>query len=136
VSFYDLAGDVDALLQPIKGDIQRVACTDQPGMHPGATAALMLGDVRIGWLGELHPALVRHYDLTAPVFVAEMDIDALDAHGMRLPVYHKVTKFPGMRRDVALIVSKDTPCEDLRRRSYEPYGSPLMAETAARYTFD
>jgi phenylalanyl-tRNA synthetase beta chain len=65
----------------------------------------------IGWLGELHPRLQRKYELPAPLVLFEMDAEPLLARG--LPHYAEVSKFPPVRRDVAVIVDEKMPVQSI-----------------------
>ncbi len=109
VDFFDVKGDVEALLAPRSA---RFAACRHPALHPGRCAEISLDGAAIGVLGELHPTLVQKYDLgTAPV-VFELRLDALVS--AQLPAYAPISRLPAVIRDLALIVDDAVRVEDLR----------------------
>ena len=102
VDFFDVKGDVERLIAPLKARFVR---EEHPALHPGRSAAIYVGERRVGYLGELHPRLAQAYDLpTAPV-VFEVDVAPLCA--LYVPHYTPVSKFQPMRRDIAVVVPAD-----------------------------
>ncbi len=83
------------------------ARSDLPFLHPGRTAELLLDGRRLGWAGELHPALIPTLELRpGPVWVVEVDAGAL-VGGRKPPVRHAgAPRFPSVERDVALVVEE------------------------------
>lgn len=102
VDFYDVKGDIDRLIAPLQ---VRYVKETFPGLHPGRSAGIYLGETRIGFLGELHPQIVRDYDLPHAAIVFEIEIDPMLDTG--LPRYEAVSKFQPMRRDLAVVVPGD-----------------------------
>ena len=101
VDFFDLRNDVEVLLAPAQ---LRVESAPHPAMHPGRSARVLMNGSAIGWIGELHPRLQRKYELPAPLVLFEMDAEPLLARS--LPQYREVSKFPPVRRDLAVIVDE------------------------------
>lgn len=112
LDFFDLKGEVEHLLMrnAINGTL-RCQRSTQPWLHPGQGAELYLDDQPIGTLGQLHPALAEALDATDAVFVAELDADRVRAAGV--PSYRRGSRYPAVRRDIAVVVSEDTPAADL-----------------------
>jgi phenylalanyl-tRNA synthetase beta chain len=82
-----------------------------PCLHPGRSARLEKAGKPIGWLGELHPRLQQELSLTAAPLLFELDLDALlDAE---LPHYREISRFPAVRRDLALVVAEGVAMETL-----------------------
>jgi len=104
VDFFDVKGDVEALFHP-----RRVTCerADHPALHPGRAARVSVDGVDAGWLGELHPRLVRRFELPQPPIAFELDVAALAA--LPLPQGRPVSKQPVARRDIAVLVDDATP---------------------------
>ena len=94
VDFYDVKGDVEALLAPREA---RFAPLAHPGLHPGRAASVRLGGTAIGWLGELHPRWQRKYDLPQAPVLFELDVAGMVAVDM--PQYREISKFPPVIRD-------------------------------------
>ena len=106
--FFDLKADVDALLQ-LAGNGARM--TWEPAaltcLHPGRAATIHRDGQAVGWLGELHPQLAADCGFAAPCLLFELDITrALHAP---LPVLQAVSRFPQVRRDLAVTVPVATP---------------------------
>ena len=104
VDFYDLKGDVEALLGEAHGARFEFIPSDHPAVHPGQSANIMLGETQVGVLGALHPAVEAKLDLDQAVFVFEVDMDLISKK--ELPCYRKLSPFPSIRRDLALLVNK------------------------------
>ncbi len=106
VDFFDLKSDVEALLglagQPSRFSFAPFA---HPALHPAQTAAIRDGDEPVGLVGALHPRVRRELGLPAPVFVFEIALSALSC--ARTPDYVSVSRFPSVRRDIAVIVDDE-----------------------------
>jgi phenylalanyl-tRNA synthetase beta chain len=83
-------------------------------LHPGRSAAIVVDGRNAGWIGELHPRLVRHFELPSAPLVFEVDVDALAT--VPLPVGRPVSRLPVVRRDLAIVVDDGCACTDPRRR--------------------
>lgn len=106
--FYDLKGDLEALFD---GRTLRFEKAQHPALHPGRAANVILDELVIGVLGELHPLWVQKYELgTAPV-VFEIELDALLA--LPMPAYEALSRFPSVTRDIALVVGQDQSLQSL-----------------------
>jgi len=81
-------------------------------LHPGKSAAIYLGKQRVGWLGELHPELLKQLDLPAPALLFELDQQAVSS--AQLPVFAPVSRYPGVRRDIAVVVPESVTAADLQ----------------------
>jgi len=108
VDFYDVKADVEALV----GDASvRFVAATHPAFHPGRSARIERAGAAIGWLGELHPRLARSHELpTAPVLF-EIEWAALQHIG--LPDVKPVSRFPPVRRDLAVVVDEQVPTQAL-----------------------
>ena len=106
VDFYDAKGDVEALLGAGgRLDEFRVDAERHPALHPGQTAAIYLESEKVGWLGTLHPGLQARLELGA-VVLFEIKLAALVES--RIPAYAEISRFPAIRRDLAIVVSDET----------------------------
>ncbi|MFB0935301.1 MAG: phenylalanine--tRNA ligase subunit beta [Propionivibrio sp.] len=101
VDFYDIKGEVEALLAPV---VARYEKTSHPALHPGRSARVLVNDQEVGILGELHPQWVQKYDLPLAPVVFELDLDALTR--ARLPKYAEVSKQPAAFRDLAIVIDQ------------------------------
>lgn len=102
--FFDIKGDVEALLAAAGIHDARFEPATDPALHPGQCAAVMVGDRKIGALGALHPATGRSLKLPAATFVFELDAAALATR--TVPTHEAVSRFPSVRRDLAVVVDE------------------------------
>ncbi|MFO1412735.1 MAG: phenylalanine--tRNA ligase subunit beta [Burkholderiales bacterium] len=108
VDFFDVKGDLEALAAPRTVTTER---DTHPALHPGRTAAVLIDGQKAGWIGELHPRLVRHFDLPRAPVVFEVALDALTARAV--PAGRAVSRLPVVRRDLALVVDQGIPAQAL-----------------------
>ena len=104
VDFFDLKGDVEALLALATGQKFEFVKSDHNALHPGQSANILSDGKVIGVCGALHPAIEKKLDLDQQVFVFELDIDSISQK--KLPEYTKLSPYPSIRRDLALLVDK------------------------------
>jgi len=118
VDFFDVKGDLEALLTgtgrresfvfeaPAAG--AGLAC-----LHSGRTARIVRGGRVVGWLGELHPSLVKSMDFTYAPVLFELEIEAL---AVRRPQYREISRFPQVRRDLAIVVDESISLSAIAER--------------------
>lgn len=104
IDFFDLKADVEALFG-LTGRPVRYVPAVQPALHPGQSAQILDTDgVLIGWLGMLHPSLEKNFGFDSSVFLFELDQAVLLRK--RIPAFNPLSKFPSVRRDMALLVDE------------------------------
>jgi len=108
--FYDVKGDVEALLAAA-GIKSGVVWRPQgaPGLHPGQNADIAYKDQVIGYVSAVHPRVLRALDLPGPMLAFELEIERIP-----LPMtaqYEPVSRFPSLRRDLAIVVDQDLPVQ-------------------------
>ncbi len=108
VDFFDVKGDLETLLAPRTLVTERM---EHPALHPGRCARLVVDGAPGGWLGELHPRLVRHFDLPRAPVVFEIDLELLLQAAV--PAGQAVARTPVVRRDLALVVDESLPAQAL-----------------------
>lgn len=101
VDFFDVKGDLEALFAP---KAVRFVKAEHPALHPGRSARVEADGRAAGWIGELHPRWLQKYDLPHAPIVFEVEAEALMAR--ELPALSEVSKFPPVRRDIALVVDQ------------------------------
>jgi len=101
VDFYDVKGDVEALLAPRKAEF---VPAEHPALHPGRSAQVLLDGVVIGHVGELHPRWRQTWDLTSAPVVFELALEAVLERVV--PLAQGVAKHQPVERDIAVIVSE------------------------------
>lgn len=125
VDFYDVKADVEALLQ-LSHSIEEFEFVKgkHPALHPGQCARIERKGQLIGWVGQLDPRVHKSLDLTQPVFVFELELKPVlnDV----LPAFVGVSKFPEVRRDLALIVDEAVSAGDLCHTVRQNAGGQLI----------
>jgi phenylalanyl-tRNA synthetase beta chain len=99
VDFFDIKGDVEALLAPQHAVF---APAEHPAMHPGRSASVSVAGKQIGFVGELHPQWRQGYDLAQAPLLFELELDAVLQR--QVPVFKPVSKLQPVERDIAVIV--------------------------------
>lgn len=110
--FYDVKGDVEAILQ-LTGKLAQIRfqAGTEPALHPGQTAVICQGEQRIGVIGALHPGLESKLQLNGQTLVFELLWSAINCR--QVPVAHEISRFPSMRRDIALVVAEEVSAADI-----------------------
>jgi len=116
VDFYDVKADLQALFTAT--GISDSFVFEAPGsvlpcLHPGRAARIVRSGREVGWLGELHPLLVKELDFTQAPVLFELEMDAL---GIEKPQYHEISRFPQVRRDLAVVVDETVALSALAER--------------------
>jgi phenylalanyl-tRNA synthetase beta chain len=106
--FYDVKGDVLEALS-LTGDV--AAVTFEPDslsvLRPGRTARIYRNDKPIGWIGEIHPQVLKALYLPATAFLFELEMES--AFRAKVLKFHKISKFPSVRRDLSIVVDESVP---------------------------
>jgi len=105
IDFYDLKADVEALLS-LGGDLlsYRFAAEQHPALHPGQSARIYKDNQAVGWMGTLHPNVAKTMDVKSSCILFELDFMAISA--AKVPNFKILSKFPAIRRDIAIIVGE------------------------------
>lgn len=112
MDFFDLKADVEAIVA-LTGRDERLSfvAAPHPALHPGQSAEILLGSERLGWLGMLHPGLEKTLGFQQRVFLTELDQALL--LGRAIPRFAPLSRFPGVRRDIAVTVAESIPVANL-----------------------
>lgn len=121
----DLRGDIEALLRPA-GLVDRLQAESKPhpALHPGQSAHLSLAGRELGWMGALHPGLLKALDLPQGALVFEIRLEAL-LEG-KIPAFEPISRFPAVRRDLAVVVGEEVSAAELLGAAREAAGSLLQ----------
>jgi phenylalanyl-tRNA synthetase beta chain len=116
---------VDALLSLWRqGDAVRYSTAAHASLNPARSATIGLKDRVVGWIGELHPRLQTEYDFREPVVLFAIDLSAIGA--ARSPWFKAYSRFPSVRRDLAVIVDDALAAADLTKVVSEVLGDRLL----------
>jgi phenylalanyl-tRNA synthetase beta chain len=124
--FFALKGVADALAGQL-GVALELAPTEEPFLHPGRAAAVAIGGVAAGWLGELHPLVTRAWELPAAVAFELEAAPLLAASAAGEEAYEDVTTFPAATRDLAVVVPVEVPAAQVRATVLAAGGELLRA---------
>ena len=113
VDFYDVKADLEALSWPQR---LRFDAAQHPALHPGQAASVWLDGVNLGWLGVLHPALVQNWGLSSAPVLFELSVAPLLRR--ELPKHGEISRFPAVRRDLAVVINQDMTAQTLLDAMY------------------
>ncbi|ENV13610.1 phenylalanyl-tRNA synthetase beta chain [Acinetobacter schindleri NIPH 900] len=124
MDFFDFKGDVEEILAAARLNVEYVR-SERAWLHPGQSAEIMVDGQSIGYLGRLHPLLEDELDL-ATTWVAELDQKAvLQTY---VSNFTELSRFPSVRRDIALLISDKINVSEIQRL-IEKTGGELLEST-------
>ena len=124
--FFTLKGAVEELFDVVgikNYDVEPL--TDDPTFHPGRTAVIKLGDEVIAVVGEVHPAVLKNYDIGVKAYVAQVDFASLLKYGDNKRSYKALPKFPASSRDLAFVCDADVPVMKIEKLIAKAVGKIL-----------
>jgi phenylalanyl-tRNA synthetase beta chain len=125
IDFHDAKGDVEALLGLTAAEFS-FAAAEHPALHPGQCARILRDGREAGWIGALHPRLVRALDLErAPLL---WELDEATSFAAELPSFREISRYPAIRRDIAMVVDESIPVQALRD-AIRSAGGALLTES-------
>lgn len=109
IDFFTTKGVLEGLFERLDflEEIEYAPANDQSWIHPGRQAAIQCENQKIGYLGELHPAVAENYDIETRVYIAEVDMGQIVALTQQDKEYISLPKYPAMVRDIAMLVKED-----------------------------
>lgn len=129
VDFFDVKNDIEVLLSlqndstlDEKALVQFHAGT-HPLMHPGQTATIIVNESIVGYLGALHPSVLKQLDLQGPVILFELSLPAIQT--VMRPKFRELSKYPAIRRDIAVLVDEKVLATELKSAIVNCVGSLL-----------
>jgi phenylalanyl-tRNA synthetase beta chain len=121
---FDIKSDLQGLFSLTGAGCEFIfAAAIHPALRPGRTAQVSRNGAGIGWVGELHPALVKKFGLTSAPILFELALKPMVA--AKITSFMPISKFPAVRRDIAVIISSDIPVNDLEQAAREAAGAKL-----------
>ncbi len=125
VDFYDVKGDVEALLSKTSAtDEFSFGKGEHSALHPGQTAALLRNGQQVGLLGALHPEAERKLGIKGKAFLFELELAAFgDKH---IVSAQEISKYPANRRDLAIVVKSDVRFSDILATIRKVGGNQLV----------
>jgi phenylalanyl-tRNA synthetase beta chain len=112
VDFFDIKSDLTALLQ-LTGDVSDIEFrpAEHPALQPGQAASIVRDGIELGMIGKLHPKHSKFFELKRDAFLFE--IDGLAALASKVPKAETISKFPSIRRDIAVVVDDKISADEL-----------------------
>jgi len=122
--FFDLKGDLEAVLGLTGAPEQfRFIPDEHPALHPGQAARICRGEVDVGWIGALHPRHQVLFDINIAPYLFEIDVDI--SFEAIVPEYREISRFPAVRRDLAVLLEERISSESLVKEVREGAGELL-----------
>ena len=131
--FFDMKGVVEQLLASLR--ISGVTWSAEHGesfYHPGKSCSLSLGNTLLGTIGELHPEVLRDYDLGSSAVLCDLDIEALFGCSVSDVKFQPLSRYPGVQRDSAFLVDADVPVQ----RVFDTLGQVRLKDLESLVLFD
>ena len=123
IDYFDCKGDLEVLLDNCKIDYS-FAQSKLDFLHPGRQASVVLGTETIGWIGQIHPEICRRIGVKKEVYAYELYIKTIKE--TVLPVFKDVSKYPSVRRDLALIVNDGVLSQQICEIASSELGNSLV----------
>jgi phenylalanyl-tRNA synthetase beta chain len=125
IDFYDVKADVEALLGLTgPGGDSIFAADKQPALHPGQSARVLRDGTTLGWVGSLNPQVAQTMGLKGRALLFELSLSALGQG--QVPSYSALSRFPAIRRDLALVIDKEVTSQRLCDAVREAAGAWLI----------
>ena len=125
VDYFDVKGDVEAVLRLTGAAAEfRFEAATHPALSPGRTARILRGERIVGWLGALHPELAKRVDKNRAAVVFTLRLDGLTPAVM--PAFKRYSKFPSIRRDLAIVVAEHVSVDALTKVARRAAGEILQ----------
>jgi len=130
MDFFDLKGIIEGMMKGMHIDDVKFQKGQNPSLHPGQTADILIGEKKIGVMGELHPLVKANYEMgEASVFVAEIELAPLLSASRILFDVESLSNYPPVLEDLAVVVDEDVTAvevEDVIRKGGGPYLAKLQ----------
>ncbi|MGN0661454.1 MAG: phenylalanine--tRNA ligase subunit beta [Oscillospiraceae bacterium] len=130
VDFFTVKGVIETLFDAlgVKG-CEFEADASHCAFHPGRTAKISNGETEIGFVGEIHPAVLDNYEIGTKAYAAELSFDKLFALSDREKTFKPMPKFPAVTRDLSLICDEDIPVRVIEKAIAKGAGKLLESLT-------
>ena len=124
LDFFDIKGDVERLLAARGGPAPAFEPLDRTWAHPGLSAAVRIDDRIIGWCGALHPRVLECLEIDGEVHAFELDLEPIRKRDV--PIANQISRFPSIRRDLAVWVPEAVPFAAVRACVLDAAGELLQ----------
>ena len=111
--FYDIKGVVETILKELGIDNVRFKENALNMFHTGRQAAVFVGTLAVGSIGEIHPTLQRRLDITQRIYYAELNLHDLFQVKKELFKFEELPIYPSSERDWTITLAEETPILDV-----------------------
>lgn len=116
VDFYDIKGVCEELFEKLHiKNAEFEAVSDNPVYHPGRTAKIMIGGKYAGIIGEVHPAVLREFEIGTKAYIGELDFEVIYNAADSNVKYVPLTKYPAVTRDFSILIDKTTAVAEIEK---------------------
>ena len=115
LDFFDAKGAVEAALEAAGAAAARFDAEDVKHLRLGQSATIAVGERKVGFLGRLSEEIAANYKFRQPVYVGEIDLQAVLEQSPEPVRYAPLSKFPSVVRDVSFVIDRATAYESIRR---------------------
>jgi len=122
--FFDVKGELESLFRLLGIEVDFIA-SQHPALHPGQTAELLRDGEHVGWLGALHPQVQKNLELNGTILMFELFLNSIVAG--YVPNFKDISKFPEVRRDLAIIIGSDVAFAQVEHVARKHAGEHLTA---------
>ncbi|MGO2136333.1 phenylalanine--tRNA ligase subunit beta [Marinobacter sp.] len=122
--FFDVKGELEGLFSLLGIEIRFVG-SRHPALHPGQTAELVRDGEHVGWLGTLHPQVQKNLELNGTILMFELSLNSIVTG--YVPNFKEISKFPEVRRDLAIVIGGDVAFADVESVTRKYAGERLTA---------
>ncbi len=128
VDFYDLKADLEALLS-LGGNLSgyKFTAAEHAALHPGQSARIYKDNQAVGWIGKLHPSVAKVTDVKSHAILFEVKLSAIST--AKVPKFKVLSKYPAIRRDIAIIVDEGVPASAIIDSISETASGALSEDT-------
>lgn len=123
VDFFDVKADLETLLYSVDQNVA-FETGENSALHPGQCAKIVKDGEIVGYFGKLHPKLQKTFDLNGSVFLFELRLNEI-VKG-QVPHFTDVSKYPGVRRDLAILIKSEVTFQDIETVVREHAGENLV----------
>ena len=110
--FFDAKGVVEGLLSRLSVEATFEKSSDET-LHPGKRADIVVDDVKVGVVGEVHPVVVEAFEISGVVALFEINLTKLLPFTTGHKVFQPIPRFPAIVRDMALVVDAGTTHQEV-----------------------
>ncbi|WKY45850.1 phenylalanine--tRNA ligase subunit beta [Eubacteriaceae bacterium ES2] len=111
--FFDLKGTIELMLNELGITNVLFSAGGSDTFHPGRKAEIFQGEIKLGEIGEIHPLVVKNFNLPKRCYVSEISFESLMKVKQNNIRFKELPKFPGTSRDLAIVVEKSIPASSV-----------------------